>query len=174
MDTGAWLLIALATSAIAILVATPRRVAVQPQPAAVVAIIVALVMINGSLAGEYNPGGNPAQTLAQVSAARHRGEAIEIRGVCYSACALKLAAGTRVCVSPTSQIGVHEVRRASLPWGYQAGVRDNLWTGFFERMLPPCARDLFGSRHGFDTGRLTMVSGSDMLRACPAIQACAG
>ncbi len=106
-------------------------------------------------------------------AARNRGEEVPIRGMCISSCALKLAAGKGLCVSPTASISVHEVRRVSLSGDYAKGVRNNLWTGFFEGMLPACARDLFNARHGFDSGRLFVVSGNDILRVCPTIRSCA-
>jgi hypothetical protein len=40
-------------------------------------------------------------------------------------------------------------------------------------MLPACARDLFNARHGFASGKLAVASGSEILRACPTIRACA-
>ena len=139
---------------------------------AIAMTIASLSAQNSSLAANYDPGGNPAVVMAQVSAARHGGEAIEIKGICYSSCALKLAGGSKMCVSPSSQIGVHEVRNASRTEDYQRGTRNELWTAFFQGMLPACARDLFNARRGFTGGQLTVVSGSDILHACPAIHAC--
>src|SRR5437016_1824216 len=105
MDGLAWLLIAAATGTAIILIALPRRAPLRLQLLAVAAAIVALVLFSNSHAADYDPGGNPAQALAEIMAARQRGEAVEIRGICYSACALKLAAGSGTCVSPNSQIG---------------------------------------------------------------------
>jgi hypothetical protein len=166
--------ILLAAATVIILAAMPRRATLRLQLIAVAAASIVLAGLSASRAADYDPGGNPAQTLAAVMAARQRGAAVEIRGICYSACALKLAAGSGTCVAPNSQIGVHEVRQSSTPWNYQGGVRNNLWTGFFEGMLPACARDLFAQRQGFASGRLIVASGVEILHACPAIHACAG
>ena len=173
MDAAAsWLILAIA--AIVALIAVPRRAGLHIQCVVIGIGIVVLLMFEGcSGQVEYDAGGSPALALAKVSEARRRGEEVAIRGACNSSCALKLAAGNNLCVSPKAEIGVHEVRRTSRPWGYEAGVRDNLWTGFFEGMLPACARDLFNVRHGFSSGRLAVVSGSEILRACPTIRACA-
>ena len=174
MEGAGWLLIAVATEAVIVLVAMPRRAALQLQLVAIAAAVIGLAMLNSSRAADYDPGGSPLAAMAEITAARQRGETVEIRGICYSSCALKLAARGKMCVSPTSQIGVHEVRQASMPLGYQGGIRDNLWTGFFQGMLPTCARNLFNSRQGFDSGRLTVVAGYQILAACPTIPACAG
>jgi hypothetical protein len=135
--------------------------------------IVLLLAFNGCVGREYDPGGNPVLAMAKVSDAGRRGEEVAIRGICNSSCALKLAAGKNLCVSPQAEIGVHEVRSVSRPLDYAGGVRDNLWTGFFEGMMPACARDLFAERHGFTSGRLAMVSGTEILRACPTMRSCA-
>ena len=172
MDGGiSWLILAAVT--IIALVAFPRRARIFPQSFVISVGIVVLLTFPGCVREEYDPGGSPILAMAKVSDARSRGEAVAIRGTCNSSCALKLAAGRSLCVSPTSEIGVHEVRRISRPGDYEGGVRDNLWTGFFEGMLPTCARDLFNARHGFSSGRLAVVSGTDILRACPTIRACA-
>jgi hypothetical protein len=171
MDIGGFWLI-LATCTIVTLVFLPRRVGLYPQCLVIAVAIVVLLMFQECLGEEYDPGGSPALAMAQVSKARRLGTAVAIRGICNSSCALKLAAGRNLCVSPASKIGVHEVRKVSRPGDYPGGVRDNLWTGFFEGMLPACARDLFNARHGFDSGRLAVISGADVLRACPTIQAC--
>jgi len=121
---------------------------------------------------EYDPGGDPVQAMLRVVQARKRGEEVPIRGVCYSSCALKLSAGPNLCVSPTAQIGVHEVRRVSRPNDYAGGMRDALWTGFYEGMIPACARNLFSARNGFASGWLVTASGTEILRACPTIRAC--
>ena len=134
---------------------------------------VAIPLLTGCAAQEYDPGGDPRKIWAEVIVARDRGEEVAIRGTCNSSCALKLTAGKSLCIAPTAEIGIHEVRGVSLPGDYQEGVRDNLWTGFFEGMLPACARDLFNARHAFDSGRLFVVSGNDILRVCPTIRSCA-
>ena len=172
MDVGvSWL--ALATATNIILVLLPKSAGLPAQCFVISTAIVVLLMFSGCVESQYDPGGSPTLALAKVSSARRRDEAVAIRGICNSSCALKLAAGSNLCVSPRSEIGVHEVRTVSRPWDYAGGVRDNLWTGFFEGMLPACARDLFDARHGFASGRLTVVSGNDILRACPTIRACA-
>jgi hypothetical protein len=135
--------------------------------------IAVLLAFNGCVGREYDPGGNPVLAMAKVSDAGRRGEEVAIRGICNSSCALKLAAGKNLCVSPRAEIGVHEVRSVSRPLDYARGVRDNLWTGFFEGMMPACARDLFAARHGFTSGRLAMVSGNEILQACPTMRSCA-
>jgi len=173
MDVGtSWLI--LAAAAIIALVALPRTAGLHLQLPLIAMAIVVLLAFDGCVGEEYDPGGNPVLAMAKISDARKRGEEVAIRGICASSCALKLAAGSNLCVSPKSEIGVHEVRDVSRPWDYAGGVRDNLWTGFFEGMLPACARDLFEARQGFAGGRLAMVSGSEILRACPTIRACAG
>lgn len=134
-------------------------------------------LILGSLAGcggNYDPGGGVVAASTTMLRARGSGERVEIRGACYSACALKLGAGTGVCVAPSARIGVHEVRRAASPASYALGRRDTLATAFFETLLPGCARDLFAGLHGFDGGAPTVVSGSDILSACPQIRSCPG
>jgi len=163
----------LATAAIIGLAAIPRKAGLQLKCLAVTMALIVLVPFDGSVGAEYDAGGNPALAMAKVMEARQRGEEVAIRGTCNSSCALKLAAGRNLCVSPQSEIGVHEVRRVSRPGDYGAGVRDDLWTGFFEGMLPACARDLFSARHAFTSGTLIVVSGSEILRACPMIRACA-
>ena len=90
MDGLAWVLITAAAGAVMILIALPRRAPLRLQLLAVAAAIVALLLFSNSHAADYDPGGNPVQTLAEIMAARQRGEAVEIRGICYSACALKL------------------------------------------------------------------------------------
>jgi hypothetical protein len=121
----------------------------------------------------YDPGGDLRGRVAQALDAQRRGAAIEIRGVCYSACALKLASGNSLCIAPDAVIGVHEVRAAHR-WDYAGGMRDDLLTGFFEGMLPYCVDSLLVSRHAFDSGRIVTVSGQEVLNACPQIGACAG
>src|SRR5713226_9722896 len=106
-----WLILAI--SAIIALVAIPRRGGLDLQCIVIGFAIVVLLTFDGCIGEEYDPGGNPALTMAKVSDARRRGEAVEIRGICYSSCALKLAAGNSLCVSPKSEIGVHEVRDVS-------------------------------------------------------------
>jgi hypothetical protein len=121
----------------------------------------------------YDPGGDMRQRIAQAVETQRRGTAIEIRGVCHSACALKLASGNSVCIARDAVIGVHEVRLAHR-WNYAGGMRDDLFTGFFEGMLPPCVDSLLVSRHAFDSGRIVTVSGQDILNACPQFATCAG
>jgi hypothetical protein len=172
MDFGiAWLIFA--TAAIITLVALPQRAGLHLQCLGIGVAIVVLLAFDGCVGVEYDGGGSPVLAMAKVSDAGRRGEEVAIRGTCNSSCALKLAAGSSLCVSPRSEIGVHEVRRVSRPGDYAGGVRDDLWTGFFEGMLPACARDLFTARHGFASGRLAVVSGNEILRACPTIRACA-
>lgn len=171
MDAGiAWLL--LATATVTALVALPRRAGLPLQSAVIGLGAVLLTTFDGCAGREYDAGGNPVATLAQVTEARHLGQEVAIRGVCNSSCALKLAAGRNLCVSPEAEIGVHEVRRVSRPGDYQGGVRDNLWTGFFAGMMPPCVRSLLAQRNGFASGELVAVSGRDVLAACPTIRAC--
>src|SRR5438105_3289417 len=122
-----WPLLALA--AVVALVALPRRAALHLQGIAIVMAGLVLVTFDGCSGQEYNAGGDPVVTLAHVSQARVRGEDVAIRGTCNSSCALKLAAGRNLCVSPAAQIGVHEVRRVSHSGDYDGGVRDELWTG---------------------------------------------
>ncbi len=172
MDAGVvWF--ALALTAIVALVALPRRAGILLQAAVIGLGAVVLVTFDGCVGAEYDAGGSPVLAIAKVTEARNRGEEVAIRGTCNSSCALRLAAGSSLCVSPQAEIGVHEVRRVSRPGDYERGVRDNLWTGFFEGMLPACARDLFNARRGFASGRLAVVSGSEILQACPSIRACA-
>ena len=172
MDAGvSWLI--LATATIIALIVIPRSAGYFTQFFVISIAITVLLTFDGCVGEEYDPGGSPVLAMAKVLNARRTGEAVEIRGTCNSSCALKLAAGNNLCVSPRSQIGVHEVRTVSRPGDYAGGVRDNLWTGFFEGMPPACARDLFNARHGFTSGRLAVVSGGDILRACPTIRACA-
>ena len=111
--------------------------------------------------------------IAAAIEAQVDGAPVEIRGACYSACALKLASGRGVCVARDAVIGVHEVREASQA-DYGDGARSDQFTGFFEDMLPRCAERLFASRHAFDSGDLVTFSGQDILAACPQIAACPG
>ena len=166
-----WLV--LAGISIAGLVAIGRKAGLAMQ-AAVIALASAVLLLFSVSDGfaQYDPGGDPVRAMVEIMAAQRRGEEVPIRGICLSSCALRLSAGRNLCVSPNAEIGVHEVRKTSLPWSYSAGVRDNLWTGFFEGMLPVCARNLFHARYGFAGGRLAMVSGEEILRACPTIRAC--
>ena len=171
MDIGAtWLILAIC--AIAALVALPRKAGLYLQFLAIAMSIAVLLTFAGCGREEYDPGGSPSQELASLSDASRLDEPVANRGVCNSSCALKLTAGRNLCVSPTAEIGVHEVRDASPSGNYAGGARDNLWTGFFEGMLPACARNLFNARDGFASGQLTVVSGSDVLQACPTMRAC--
>jgi hypothetical protein len=138
---------------------------------AIMPTLVALLLLGGCQA--YDPGGDVRIRVAAALDARRRGASVEIRGICYSACALKLASGRRVCVAPDATIGIHEVRAAQAR-DYADGARNDLLTGFFEGLLPRCAADLFASRHGFDSGRITTFSGRDVLNACPQFAVCAG
>ena len=122
--------------------------------------------------GSRDHGGSVVAAGTTTLQARAAGQPVEIRGTCYSACALKLASGSGLCIAPSARIGVHEVRRAVSPASYPLGQRDNLATAFFQTLLPRCARDLFASLHGFASGALTVVSGRDILAACPQIRAC--
>ena len=171
MDAGiAWLI--LAVVAVAALIALPRGAGLPLQGGTIGLAIVLLVTFEGCVGRDYDAGGSPVLALAQVVEARQHGDEVAIRGVCNSSCALKLAASSNLCVSPEAEIGVHEVRLVSRPGDYAGGVRDNLWTGFFEGMLPACARELFRARRGFAGGELVVVSGRDLLSACPTIRAC--
>lgn len=154
---------AVAILAVASVISVPQEARPAPQNA---------VFEGYGRSPEYDPGGSPVEALMRIIEAQRRGEEVAIRGVCSSSCALKLSAGRNLCVSPTAEIGVHEVRQTPVPWSYAAGTRDNLWTGFFQGMLPACARDLFNARQGFASGRLAVVSGGEILRACPTIRAC--
>jgi hypothetical protein len=131
-------------------------------------LALAFLLVGCSQFPEYDPGGDFLLALVHVSEAQ---EEVPIRGVCFSSCALKLAA-PKVCVSPSAQIGVHEVRRASTPTGYNSGTRDEMATAFFEARLPACARRLFASLGGFKSGRLVTARGSELLAACPEIRPC--
>ena len=167
-----WLALLIIT--LAVLVIFPRQASLADQAAVIgIASIVLLMFSFTDGSAEYDSGGDPAIVMTSIIAAQRRGEEVAIRGVCLSSCALKLSAGNNLCVSPSAEIGVHEVRRAYSAQGYWAGVRDELWTGYFAGMLPGCARDLFNAQQGFGGGRLAMVSGRDILRACPTIRACA-
>lgn len=121
----------------------------------------------------YDPGGDVRERIVEALAAQQDGAPVEIRGACYSACALKLASGRGVCVARNAVIGVHEVR-ATTPSDYADGMRDDFFTGVFEGLLPACVDRLFASRHAFDSGRLVTFSGRDVLSACPQIAACSG
>lgn len=137
----------------------------------VAAVAMLLAMAGcGPAMPEYDPGGSPDLALARVETARERGAEVAIRGVCFSACALKLSA-SRLCVSPSAQIGVHEVRRTS-EGDYEHGTRDEMRTAFFAAMLPQCARTLFAERGGFRSGRLVTATGLEVLAACPEIKRC--
>ena len=120
----------------------------------------------------YDPGGDVRGRAAQALEAQRRSTPMEVRGVCYSACALKLGSSSNVCVARDAVIGVHEVR-AARPSNYASGMRDDLFTGFFEGMLAPCVDALFASRHAFDGGRIVTVSGQEILNACPQFATCA-
>jgi hypothetical protein len=122
--------------------------------------------------GMRDTGGSVVAASTAMLQARASGQPVEIRGTCYSACALKLASGNGLCIAPSARIGVHEVRRAISPARYGLGARDDFATAFFETLLPRCAHDLFASLHGFGSGTLTVVSGRDILAACPQIRAC--
>jgi len=121
----------------------------------------------------YDPGGSVRERMVAARAAHETGAQVEVRGACYSACALKLASGRGLCVSRNAVIGVHEVREAT-PRDYADGARDDASTRFFEMMLPRCAESLFASRHGFDSGDLVMFSGQEVLSACPQFATCTG
>jgi hypothetical protein len=135
-------------------------------------IAIVLLTIAGCAGGEYDPGGDMILASTRATNARADNKHVEIRGICYSACALKLASGNGVCVAPSAWIGVHEVRRTTRRLDYAGGFRDDLLTEYFERMLPRCARDLYDARHGFDSGRLVVATGSEILGACPTIHRC--
>jgi hypothetical protein len=135
------------------------------------ACLAALALTGGCLA--YDPGGDIRGRIAQALDAQRRGAATEIRGVCYSACVLKLASGTNVCVARDAVIGVHEVRAAQQK-DYAGGMRDDLFTGFFQGMLPRCVDLLLLNQHAFDSGQIVTVSGQDILNACPQFGACMG
>ena len=140
---------------------------------AIGAAAAALVVVGmAGCGGLHDPGGNMVAAGTTMLQARADGHPVEIRGACYSACALKLAAGDGLCIAPSARIGVHEVRRAMSLASYGLGARDSLATAFFETLLPGCARDLFASLYGFESGALTVVSGRDILAACPQIRAC--
>src|SRR5579863_5452527 len=72
----------------------------------------------------YDPGGSVRERMVEARAAQKIGARVEIRGACYSACALKLASGRGLCVSRSAVIGVHEVREAVLHH-YADGARDD-------------------------------------------------
>ena len=118
-------------------------------------------------------GGDLNRRLELALSARQRAAPVEIRGECYSACALKLASGKGVCVSPNAVVGVHEVRNIGSR-SYADGMRDDFATGFFAALLPKCVEDLFRSRHAFDSGAITALSGRDILAACPQLVRCPG
>jgi len=128
-----------------------------------------------ALAGceSYDPGGDVMAASRSMFEAQAQGKPVEIRGMCYSACALKLGSGAGLCVAPSARIGVHEVRRVASPWDYRQGVRDELATGYFAGLLPMCARTAFSARHGFDSGSLVVLSGGELLSACPDMRPCA-
>ena len=171
-----WLLAAIV--AITVTVVLPRWSGLSLQGTTIglaFAVLLSFSGCAGSISGQsYDPGGDPKQAMFDANDALIHGRQVEIKGACYSSCALKLAAGPRMCISPQSRIGVHEVRSSSRAGDYVGGVRDELWTGFFAGMLPACTRELFAARDGFASGRLTMASGSEILKACPSMHACAG
>ena len=135
----------------------------------------ALACLLGVIGGcqPYDPGGDVRGRIADLLAAQQEGAPVEIRGACYSACALKLASGPGVCVARSAVVGVHEVR-ATAPRDYADGMRDDFFTGVFEGLLPACVDRLFASRHAFDSGELVTFSGREILSACPQFSACSG
>ena len=121
----------------------------------------------------YDPGGELHPRIAAALSAQRSDARVEIRGVCNSACALKLASGRGVCIAPDAVIGVHEVRLARRS-NYAQGVRDDLFTGYFAAILPRCVDALLASRHAFDSGQLVTFSGQEILTACPQFSLCNG
>src|SRR5260370_34755958 len=137
MDAGVvWF--ALALTAIVALVALPRRAGILLQAAVIGLAAVVLVTFDGWVGAEYDAGGSPVLAIAKVTEARNRGDEVAIRGTCNSSCALRLAAGSSLCVSPQAEIGVHEVRPGSRPGGCERGVRANLLDCLFRGTLAGC------------------------------------
>src|SRR5712692_7000900 len=66
-----WLILAI--SAIIALIALPRRAGLDLQCIVIGFAIVVLLTFDGCIGEEYDPGGNPALTMAKVSDARRRG-----------------------------------------------------------------------------------------------------
>jgi hypothetical protein len=141
---------------------------------ALLAMAMAGFFLGAALSGcqPYDPGGDVRSRIAAAIEARRAGSPVEIRGECDSACALKLASGRRVCIDRGATIGVHEVRSGSRL--YANGERDDMFTGFFEALLPACAQRLFAAGGAFDGGDLVRFSGQQVLSACPQFTACPG
>jgi len=168
---SAWMWLALAAATVLALFLLRRSSALGPNALALTAA--GLVLLSLPACAPYDPGGNMVTASQNMLEARTEHKTVEIRGACYSACALKLGSGSGVCVAPTARIGVHEVRVADSAWDYRQGARNALATAFFEGMLPYCARTAFSARHGFDSGNLVVMSGAEVLSACPQLHACA-
>lgn len=163
-----WL--ALAAATVLALYLLRGRIGLGPNALAVSAAMLVLLSLPGC--APYDPGGDMLAASQKMFAARAQNKPVEIRGACYSACALKLGSGSGVCVAPSAQIGVHEVRQVDSVWDYRQGARDSLATAFFEGLLPYCARTAFSERRGFDSGQLVVMSGAEVLSACPQIHPC--
>jgi hypothetical protein len=120
----------------------------------------------------HDPGGDLDEYLAFVrhSSQRHPVR-FEIRGGCYSACAVKLGAKD-VRISSNLTIGIHEARRVKCAGGsYDAGIRDEEGTALYRASIPACARRIFDSRRAFDSNKITSFTGREVLDACPQIKA---
>ncbi len=123
-------------------------------------------------------GGDVGLYLSRAWSAKIEHLAVAIHGICYSACALKLASGENLCVDPLANIGVHEVRvpppGANFADGisYQGWIRSEELTEVFRKALPPCAAGVFDKLDGFGSGLIMEVRGQDILDACPHIKPC--
>ncbi len=119
----------------------------------------------------YDWGGSVEPYYLLATYAHANKYPIEIRGICASACVLKLGSGENLCISRYARIAVHEVRFEN-PAGYDAGERSEAATQRFRRFLPACVEKLFSERGAFDKGELTYASGTEVLSACPQIKPC--
>lgn len=118
-------------------------------------------------------GGRVEDYMSAALKAKAAHQEVRLTGNYESAAVLELASGTGVCVSPNASFGVHEIR--DVPPGsddYGRGSRSEAGTAAYRWFLPGCVRKLFDSRHAFNSGAMTYVTGADLLKACPKLRPC--
>jgi len=127
------------------------------RPAKAAAAVACLLVVAGCAGGyaKYTP---LVQYAAATRIADDAGAPVEIRGHCYNACVVQLAAGN-VYVDPDALFSAH------VAWpGYRS---DERLTSAAYRVVPACARTVLDQRRRSPFDPMARVYGSQILAACP-------
>lgn len=111
----------------------------------------------------FDGGGKTYKYAQWVNDMNWRGEMVEIKGECDSACTMFLGAD-KVCIWPLALLGFHEVRDTGLDGDYQNGHRSEEGTRDIEKYYPYPIYLWVKKHNATSSGKVTYMTGYEAIK----------